>query len=63
MIANQSPIEWLPEEIQALSILQRQICEARATSTSTDYVLLLAMQFGLTSHSLTTICIKKKHIR
>ena len=58
MIANQSPIEWLPEEIQALSSLQRQICEARAASTSTDYGLL-AMQFCLTSHSSITTCIKK----
>ena len=58
MLANQSPIEWLPEEIQALSSLQRQICEARAASTSTDYGLL-AKQFGLTSHSSITTCIKK----
>lgn len=57
-MTDQRPIEWLPEELKALSPLQMQICEARANSISTNYSEL-AKQFGLTSQSSISTCIKR----
>ena len=51
-------IEWLPEEVQALSQLQLQICEARAWSKSTNYTEL-AIRFGLSAQSSISTCMKK----
>lgn len=54
----QGPIDWHPEEVQALSPLQMRICEARAMSVSTNYSDL-AKRFGLTSNSSISTCIKR----
>ena len=51
-------INWLPEEVKALSQLQMKICEARASSKSTNYTEL-ALKFGLSSQSSISTCIKR----